>query len=189
MGRLFAVYAAISLIPVLVLGVVLAASLRGEAKVRGLAEGQSEAVLVARTAVEPLLDGRPLSAGLNAGEQANLRRLVGKAIGGRDLLRLRLRDLNGRVVFSGDGSGFAARPEGQAYEAARGRIVARLTRLNSDVNDTGSTGLASVEVYLPLRAGTPAHRIGVLEVYLPYAPISRDVTRAWIDCMSIWLSV
>ena len=188
MGRLFAAYAAISLVPILVLGVVLAASLRGEAKVRGLAEGQSEAVLVARTAVEPLLDGRSLSAGLSVGEQTDLRRLTGKAVGGRDLLRLRLRDLSGRVVFSDDGSGFAARPEGEALEAARGQIVARLTRLNSDSNDTGSTGVASVEVYLPLRAGTPAHRVGVLEVYLPYAPIRRDVT-AGLDRLYVDLAV
>jgi diguanylate cyclase (GGDEF)-like protein len=33
----------------------------------------------------------------------------------------------------------------------------------------------AVEVYLPLSAGAPVHRVGVLEVYLPYAPISHDV--------------
>jgi diguanylate cyclase (GGDEF)-like protein len=31
-------------------------------------------------------------------------------------------------------------------------------------------------VYLPLTAGKPEHRVGVLEIYLPYAPISADVT-------------
>ena len=43
MARLFAVYAVISLVPVLVLGLVLASSYRHEAKRRGLAEGRSEA--------------------------------------------------------------------------------------------------------------------------------------------------
>ena len=176
MGRRFAIYAAISLVPVLILGVVLAGSLRGEARQRGMAEGQSEAVLVARTAVEPLLDGRPLRRGLSTSEQAALRRLTSRAIGGRDLLRLRLRDLQGRVVFPDYVSGFGYRPGGETLRAARGEILTQLTRLNSDANDTGRTGVASVEVYLPLRAGTPAHRVGVLELYLPYAPISRDVT-------------
>jgi diguanylate cyclase len=32
-----------------------------------------------------------------------------------------------------------------------------------------------VEVYLPLVAGRPARRIGVLELYLPYAPIAAEV--------------
>ena len=35
----------------------------------GLAEGRSEATLMAQTAVEPLLDGRPLSRGLSPVEK------------------------------------------------------------------------------------------------------------------------
>jgi diguanylate cyclase (GGDEF)-like protein len=176
MSRLFWFYAAVCLVPVLVLGIVLAATLRGEARQRGLAEGQAEAGLVARTAVEPLLDGRPLSAGLSAPEREALRRLSNHAIGEQDLLRLRVRDLAGRVVFSDDGSGFKAKPDDEALEAATGEVVAHLTRLNSDANDTGKPGVESVEVYLPLRAGSPIRRVGVLELYLPYAPISRDVS-------------
>jgi diguanylate cyclase (GGDEF)-like protein len=176
MARLFAIYAVISLVPVLVLGLVLASSLRGEARKRGLAEGRSEAALVAQTAVGPLLDGRPLSRGVSPAEKTGLRRLVAQAVGERKVLRLRVRDLAGQVVFSDDGSGFRAKPEDEAREAARGLVVARLTRLNTDSNDHGRRGVASVEIYLPLVAGPSHRRVGVLEVYLPYAPISRDVT-------------
>jgi hypothetical protein len=137
MGRLFAFYAAVSLVPVLVLGIVLAASLRAEARQRGLTEGRAEASLVARTAVEPLLDGRPLTLGLGATEKAALRRLTTRAIGEGDLLRMRVRDASGRVVFSDDGSGLTARPDDEALAAGRGEVVAHLTRLNSDTNDTG----------------------------------------------------
>jgi diguanylate cyclase len=176
MRRLLAIYAAISLVPVLILGVVLADSLRGDATRRGLAEGQSEARLIARTAVEPLLGGRPLALGVTAGEQHALHRLTRAAVGEGSILRLRVRGLDGQVVFSDDGSGFGDRPEDEALDAARGETVALLTRLNSDVNDTGRRGVQSVEIYLPLRAATPARRVGVLEIYLPYAPISREVT-------------
>jgi diguanylate cyclase (GGDEF)-like protein len=176
MRRLFATYAAISLIPILILGVVLAESLRGVANQRGLAQGRSEAILVARTAVEALLDGRALGLGVSRVEATALRRLTTSAIGGGEILRLRLRDLRGQVVFSDDGSGFRERPEDAALAAARGRTVAHLTRLNADSNDTGRRGVQSVEVYLPLRAGSPGHKVGVLEIYLPYAPIARDVT-------------
>jgi diguanylate cyclase (GGDEF)-like protein len=174
--RLFATYAVISLIPVLALGVLLAVSVRNEAKQRGLSEGRREAILVARTAVEPLLDGRPLSLGISSSEGKSLHRLTVAAIGHGDILRLRLRDLAGQVVFSDDGSGFRGRPEDEAIDAAHGETVAHLTRVNSDSNDTGRVGTQSVEVYLPLRAGTPRRKVGVLEVYLPYAPISEDVT-------------
>ena len=177
--RVFARYAIVALLPVVALGIVLADSIRSEANRRGLAEGRSEAILVARTAVEPLLEGHPLSSGIDATERAGLRRLVSRVIGEGDVLRLRVRDLSARVVFSGDGSGFQSQEEDDddnALDAAGGEVVAHLTRLNSDSNDTGRIGTRSVEVYLPITVGATNRRIGVLEIYLPYAPISHDVT-------------
>jgi diguanylate cyclase (GGDEF)-like protein len=175
-ARLFAIYAVISLVPVLVLGLALARSLSGEARQRGLAEGRSEAALVAQTAVSPLLDGRPLGRGITDPEKTRLSRLAAQSIGERSLLRLRVRDLAGQVVFSDDGSGFKVKPDDETLNAAQGLVVARLTRLNTDSNDQGREGVPTVEIYMPLKAGTPLHRVGVLELYLPYAPISRDVT-------------
>jgi diguanylate cyclase len=174
--RMFASYAAIALVPVLLLGVVLAHSFRGAADRRGLAEGLSEARLVARIAVEPLLEGHQLDRGISITERSGLRRLTATAVAQRDVLRLRVRDLSGQVVFSDDGSGFGERPEDEALEAASGHPIARLTHINSDSDDRGRTGVESVEIYLPLSAGRPSRRVGVLELYLPYAPISRDVT-------------
>jgi diguanylate cyclase (GGDEF)-like protein len=174
--RLFSVYAVITLVPVLILGAVLAISFRNEANQRGLNQGLAEAELIAQTALEPQFDGRPLGAGLSAAEQARLNRLVNRAVRQGDVLRLRLRDLSGRVVFSDDGSGFGSRPEEEALTAAAGKQIVRLTNLNTDSNDAGRRGVASVEVYLPLIAGTANRRVGVLEIYLPYAPIARDVT-------------
>lgn len=176
MRRLFLTYAAISLIPILILGVVLARSIQRRTDQSGLAQGRSEAILVARTAVEPLLTSSPLSLGIGAAERAALQHLAAHAVGEGDILRFRLRDLAGKVVFSDDGSGFVGVPDDEALDAADGKAVAQLTRLNSDSNDVGRKGVESVEVYLPLRAGVPARRVGVLEVYLPYSPIARDVT-------------
>ena len=72
-----AAYGAASLLPVLVLGVVLAGNYRADARRRGVAEGRSEAAVVAQTAVEPLMDGRPLSQPLTPAELSPLRRLAG----------------------------------------------------------------------------------------------------------------
>jgi diguanylate cyclase (GGDEF)-like protein len=177
LARLFVTYAAITAVPVVLLGVALAATYRTEAQDRGLSVGRSEAVLVAQTAVEPVLDGRPLSQGLSPAETTAMHRLVTRAVGNHDILRLRLRNLAGYVVFSDDGSGFALKPEGPAHAAAlHGTIAARLTRLNTDDNDKGPKGPRAVEIYEPLYAGTPVHRVGVLEMYLPYEPIAADVS-------------
>ena len=175
LARLFATYAAITLVPVVLLGLALSVNYRADAQTRGIAEGKSEALLVAETAVEPVLDGRPLSQGLSLTETTALNRLVTRAVGDHNVLRMRLRGLSGPVVYSDDGSGFSQKPEDQAMNAAQGEIAARLTRLNADSNDTGPSGPEAVEVYLPLTAGVPEHRVGVFELYLPYAPIAADV--------------
>ena len=174
--RLIASYAAISLVPIVLLGLILAWSYRSEARQRGLAEGRSEAVLVAQTAVEPHFSGRPLSEGLSAGEEASMQTLVHRAIGEHRIIRLRLHTLSGDVVYSSDRGGFTQRPEDEVTDAAHGHVVAQVSRLNSDPGDLGKIGPATVEVYLPLTAGSHNQRIGVLEIYLPYAPISADVT-------------
>lgn len=181
-GRLFAVYAIVSAIPVIALGLILAGSFRAQARQRGLGEGRSVASLIATTAVEPLLDGRPLSAGLSASETRQLHRLVRGPIG-RSMLRIRLRDGSGRVVFSEDPEGYLAPPTEHALEAAHGRVIAHLTWLNADTELDDHTrnvparklGPRAIEIYLPLRAGRSARIVGSLELYLPYALIQRDV--------------
>ena len=167
-------YAVIALLPVLVLGGVLAASYRSLARDRGLAEGRSEALVVAETAVEPILSGRPLSDGLSGHELAALRHMDAHAVTAHDILALRLHDLSGKVVFSDGGSRFQPRPGDGALEAARGSVVAGLTRLNAGTS--GGGGTESVGVDLPLEAGAPPQRVGVLEIYLPYAPINASVS-------------
>ena len=175
-GSRFAIYAVIILIPVVVLGVVLAANYRTEAQRRGLSEGRSEATLMAQTAVEPLLDGRPLSAGLDPAERHALQQMTHAAVASGNVRRFRLRDLTGAVVFSDDGSGFQPTPGGRGTRCA-GRTAGRPAHPSQLRHRTTpvAIGSESVEVYLPLQVGSPAHRVGVLEVYLPYAPINADV--------------
>jgi diguanylate cyclase (GGDEF)-like protein len=174
-GRLFAVQAVVTLVPVILLGAVFGASYRGEAQRRGIAVGASKAELLAKTAIEPLLTGHDLRNGLLAPERAGLVRLV-RSVDESTVVRLRLRDLDGHVIFSDDGSGFSPLADEEAAEAGRASSIAGLTRLNEDANDDGPVGSQTVEVYTKVDAG-PQHRtVGVLEVYLPYAPIRAEVT-------------
>jgi diguanylate cyclase (GGDEF)-like protein len=172
--RLFLTYAGASLVPVALLGLMLSMALAAEARNRGIDEGRSAATLIARTAIEPQLDGRPLDLAMPGVEARALRRLADRAVDAGSVVRLRLRDTSGHVVFSADGSGFNGAIEDEALDAARGATVAHLTRLNADPNDTGPLGPRVVEVYVPLAVGGPV--IGVMEIYLPYDPIAREVS-------------
>src|SRR5204863_535206 len=51
------------------------------------------------------------------------------------------------------------------------------TRLNADAGESGPSGPRVVEAYTPLYSAQSTRPIGVLEVYLPYAPIAADLSR------------
>jgi diguanylate cyclase (GGDEF)-like protein len=179
---LFTVYAVVSLIPVLVLGVVLQGLMQRQATSRGLAEAQTEASLIAGSVISPALDTQvPLPSRLSNAQQIRTSRAVGPSVARGTVERLRIRALDGTVVWSDDDSNLGAAPDADADVASHGRSVVHLTQLFAD--DTGdgtstgrSGGPRAVEVYVPLLADDSTQRIGVLEVYLPYAPIAADVS-------------
>jgi diguanylate cyclase len=158
------------------LGAVLAASYRSEARRRGIAEGRSEGSLIGKTLIEPLLVSGDLSKGLTTEQWIETRQVVLKSIKDGDVVRLRIRDMSGYVVYSDDGSGFAEMPDEEALDVARGRLITKVTTVNADNNDHGPSGVQAVEAYRPLRGGPDAAIVGVLEVYLPYAPIAHEVS-------------
>jgi diguanylate cyclase (GGDEF)-like protein len=174
--RLFAVYAAASLVPVVALGALLAASYRADATDRGLAEARSQAALLADEVVEPAVGQVPLRGTPSADAQAALRKAFNLAKDDGHLLRLRLRDVTGAVVWSDDGSGLStAQPDDEVFDALHGEVVSALTRLNSDSDDIGPVGPRVVEIYRPITASATGGVVGVLEMYVPYAPIAADV--------------
>jgi len=185
--RLFGIYALVSVVPVLLLGACLLALAHRQATVRGLSEGATEANLVARSSIAPQLGEHPLSDGLTPAETKALRQTADLSARSGDVLRLRVRDLAGRVVFSPDGTGLGT-VDDDALEALRGPTISQLTWLNADDsdNEAGATDLGPrvIEAYTPLLSARTDRVIGVLEVYLPYAPIEADISRA-----EAWLGV
>jgi diguanylate cyclase len=172
---MFVIYALVSLIPVALLGVVLAGSYRQSAHAQGLSEGRAKAALLARTAVTPLVDGTNLSNGISPPQMRALNRMSNEALASGQFMRLRIRDLAGNIIFSTDRGAAEAAPDDEALDAAHGETISRLTHLDADANPTGPQGVKVAEVYQPLLTGSSARQIGVLEVYLPYAPIAADV--------------
>ena len=173
--RLFLVYAAVSAVPVVLLGLVLASAFQTEAARRGLAAGRAQAALVEATVIAPIVQGADVRR-LDEAARIRLAAVVSKAISGGAVVRLRLRDTQGNVVFSGDGSGFGDAPEAEALAAAAGHVQASIKRLNSDANDVGAVGQEVVEVYQPITPLAGMAPVGVMEIYLPYAPIAQDVS-------------
>ncbi|MDX6204467.1 MAG: diguanylate cyclase [Frankiales bacterium] len=174
-SRLLVTYLVASLVPVLLLALAMTAALRVEARSRGLAEGRSEAALLAQTGVEPVLSSNPLRGGIPAAEAAALGRLSARAARDGHIVRLRIRDVTGLAVFADDGD-LPTGSDEEVQDALSGAVVASLTRLNADAGEQSVNAAKVVEIYRPLTEGADRHVVGVLEVYLPYAPIQADVS-------------
>ncbi|HTC68797.1 MAG TPA: EAL domain-containing protein, partial [Acidothermaceae bacterium] len=174
---LFAVYAAASLVPMVALGAVLAITYRADTNNSAMAEARSQASLLANDVVGPQLGATPLHGAIPAAAGPTIAAVFNRASGENRLLRLRIRDMTGEVVWANDVSGLTdSAPDDEASDAVHGEVVSALTRLNSDPGDVGPVGPRVVEIYQPITVGSARTEVGVLEMYLPYAPIQHDVT-------------
>ena len=170
-SRLFAVYAAASLVPVSVLGVVLLHGYRAQALQEGIAQGRAQAAVIEEMAVAPALRGTDLSHGLSTVERDRLQSATDLAIFSGSVARLRLRTFAGQIVFSDDGINRstvqASDPGFQA--AADGRIAAVV------LSDPRVAPGEVIRVLQPVFASSSGQATGVMEVYLPYDAIAQKV--------------
>ncbi len=176
--RLFGAYALASALPIALLGVGLAHQYRTQMDKRALDQAATEAEAIANAGIEPVVGGRDLKLGLTPTERAQLAATTEPLLRSGNVLRLRLRDATGAVEFD------AAQPnaaphqdtDDEVEEAAGGDVVRQLTRLDADEVDGGhESGARAVEAYLPIHVGGGNQRVvGVLEIYLPYAPLARS---------------
>ncbi len=176
-SKLFLMYAAATLVPVLAVGVLLAISYRQHVERGGVAEARSQAALLSDDVIRPVLGREPLNGSVPAAVDSLLDAAFARATADQRLARMRLRDATGLVIWSDDGSGLGTSGgDDEVDEALEGDAVGKLTRLNVDAGDTGPAGPRVVEVYYPIKSQPDDEKpIGVLEMYVPYAPIEADV--------------
>ena len=156
-ARLFGTHAAISLIPVLVLGGALVWHFRSETKSRAMNDAVAQTQVVADTAVQPLLDGQQLTKPISLGVQTALNQQLKRAVNEDGVSVRLLPNLNGEAV--------------PAYTNGTGPFPP--SDPNTPLHDQVSKDQATVTTYRPLTA-TPAgaekaQPVGYLEVTQPYA--------------------
>ncbi len=175
-SRLFLWSALASLVPVLLLGGVLARSEREAGLHRAVSQGRAQAAVIEQTALAPALDGHDLGLGLSTVEHQRLSDATDRAIFSGSISRLRLRSFDGRVVFSDDGGASSPVPSASTRfrEAAAGATSARVT---VDAGQDGRSDARVVSVMQPVVPRSSGQAVGVLEVDLPYGPIADLVQR------------
>ena len=198
---LFAFYALVTLIPIAILGLLLAQSFRSDLEERGLEQGVAVANSVARSAIDPNLSGARLARGPNASERTALLRVIIPLLRSGDALRIRLRDRAGHVIFDPlePHRGPTGPPDSEVVEAINEKPVRLLTRMNADEVDTKQPlGAKVIEVYTPIRAvGGTGQALGALEIYVPYRPIEASINSSArgatvlvvLGMLALWLTL
>src|SRR5207248_7221411 len=97
--RLFGWYVLASAIPISLLGLGLAHQSQTQMNRRALDQAASEADAIANAGIEPVLGSRELAKPLTHAERMKLATTTGPLLQSGSVLRLRLRDLKGAVVF------------------------------------------------------------------------------------------
>ena len=160
------------MLPVLLLGILLAQKDQRSGIALGLDQGRAEAAVIEQTAIAPSVGSGDLATGLSAAALADVRSATDLAIFSGSVTRLRLRSFAGTVVFSDDGSGGVDALPGSspAFQAA---VLGR-TSVAVVADPTGSSA-SVIRVVQPIVPSSTGQATGILEVYLPYASIAHRV--------------
>jgi diguanylate cyclase (GGDEF)-like protein len=168
--------ALLSLLPIILLGFILARVLQAQIVSRTLADASESARIIAHIGIQPHLSPQDLRTGLTpAGVRALDQQLSARSVT-QDLARIKIWNARYKVIYSDDHSliGRTLPPSDDLLNALAG------TPNNADVvtprphTETASeVGLGQlVEVYVPLRFAASGPPEGAFEIYLSYRPIA-----------------
>ncbi len=162
-------YAAASLVPLAMLGLVLVRNYQTGGLEHGRDQGRAQAAVIAEMAVTPALRGLDLSEGLSTDERARLRTATDLSIFSGSVSHLRLRTFAGDVAFSDDDSEVDVVPvSDHAFQtAADGGTDVRIVDARDSTRD--------IRVLQPVISASTGRATGVLELYLPYDAIAAKV--------------
>ncbi|MEO6143879.1 MAG: bifunctional diguanylate cyclase/phosphodiesterase [Dermatophilaceae bacterium] len=182
-------YAAASLVPLALLGVVLVRGYEEQGLERGRDQGRAQAAVIEEMAIAPALSGADLSVRLDAVVRERLESATDLAIFNGSVSQLHLLSLTGLVLFSDDGSVLGAAPvTDPAFQAAAaGRTDVRIV-------EQGPLSEVAIRVLQPVVAASDGQATGVMEVYLPYdaiaakvqADTSRTITRLALGLVGLY---
>jgi diguanylate cyclase (GGDEF)-like protein len=182
-------FSLLSLVLVAALGVVAGTVLHQRVERRAVADANRLATASAQVAALGTIHAADLRGPVAGARLTELDDSLGGALRAIGAARLKLYNEHGVTVYADDHAAIGRRAdEHELDEALAGRHVSGISRGTSD---TGQ-GAEALESYVPLRLAGSPHVNGVLELYLPYAPVRADIahdTRALVGLLVAGLLV
>jgi diguanylate cyclase (GGDEF)-like protein len=172
--------ALLSLVPMVVLGLILARVLQAQIVSRTLADESEAARIIAHIGIQPHLSPHDLRFGLTpAGVRALDQQLSARSVT-QDLARIKIWSSHDRVIYSDDHSliGRVLTPSDDLENALEGKPnSADVVTPRPHTETASEVGLGQlVEVYVPLRFAASGPPEGAFEIYLSYKPIAAAIS-------------
>ncbi|WAX57607.1 EAL domain-containing protein [Jatrophihabitans cynanchi] len=153
------------------LGAVLVRNEQHSGTERGLAQGRAQADVITQMAIAPALDRRDLQGPVSASVNQRLHQAIDLALYKGSLTGIRLRTFDGSIAYSDDAAAASVPSSDPAFRTVAdhgGTTVAVVA------SPDGAPGKA-IRVLEPVVPNATGQATGVLELYLPYAPIAEVV--------------
>ena len=166
-------FSVLSLLGVALLGVAVGLALHARIQHRAVADARRLAVAVARTGAQSALTPADLRGPVSAARAGELDERLGRPLAASGVLRAKVYNASGQVVYADDRSLMGARDDEIAPLLRAGAVKTETGRGTSD----DGRGMPTLSAYVPLRIGDASRANGVFELYLPYAPVAADITR------------
>ncbi|HEX2111401.1 MAG TPA: EAL domain-containing protein [Gaiellaceae bacterium] len=168
-----ATFGLVSLVPIVVIGFVLAHFMHAQVRERARERATSAATLIARVGIQPRLTRDAVENGLSPVRLSDLDLAI-ETGPGADIARVKIWNKAGVIVYSDDhgliGRSFPPSPE--LEEALAGAVESEISD-SGDEENLGERELGQLlEVYVPFEFEGSTEPDGVFELYLPYEPIA-----------------
>src|SRR3954468_16434151 len=170
-------FSVLSLAATLVLGLVLAVTVRGQIKDRAIENAGQSALLIARFGIQPQLTDSDVSHGLDGKKIAALDEVLHDGYTTGSVKTIKVWNTSGTVIYSNDHKVIGdhdGKDEG-FLAALRGAVHAEVS---GGVDEEGESDEGRVlESYVPLAVGSDHDIDGVFELYSDYAPVAAGIRR------------
>jgi signal transduction histidine kinase len=170
-------FGVIALVPVVILGVVLARALNSDLQQRYLDTTQATATILTQVGVQPLFTADEMTAGLTPdGIRTIDTKLQGAAVS-TEVRRLKVWNRVGIVIYSDNPSliGRTFPIDDDLHGALGGTPHASITSGHDQENAGDYLSGPLIQVYVPLVFRGDTQPSGAFELYLPYAPVQAAI--------------
>jgi diguanylate cyclase (GGDEF)-like protein len=178
---LLGMFAMVSAVLVIVLGVLLTVVLRSIIEERALRRAEQLARSVGQLAVEPHLTPQDFVVEhIDDAREAQLEAAIRRGLSGQVVTRVKIFSAQGTVVYSDERELIGSRfdPSIQKSTAFAGGVASKLDVPAEDDEHRFERGLGSqLEVFVPVKMQVDGEEqvLGALELYLPFEPIAREI--------------